>query len=160
MTTPPQQAIWDAIVDIVAEHADGQCEHDSNVCPTMLTASEALAAGIDARTADEQVDTVRWLIRQLHSTNLTNALTESQDHGYSIAVSSAFNIAESGGLIAGMFYIADASGNPRLGDAAELIMRALGTAGSVRTAAAILPALVSALRHRRQQMAAPVRSTR
>lgn len=159
MTTPPQQAIWDALVDAIAAHAEQKCPSDGHDCPEMRNLAAALAAAFDNLPAEDAMANLRWLIEQLHDTNCANSRTASEDAGHPAAAMTAFNIAETGGLLAALLYISHAQSDTELDDAATLIIRTLGDAAIHRTVAAIIPALLQAGKTRHHQMAAPIRST-
>lgn len=161
MTHPHHQAIWDATVDAVTGHAEQPCKSRSGLdCPHMQRLADALSTAMDGRNIDEQIDVITWLVDQLTATQLTNAQTESEDHGHRVAIGAGFDISEAGGFLAGMLYIARAGHNPELRDATLTILRTLGDTAAFRTVAAIMPALMQSASLRHRQMTRPVAGTR
>lgn len=161
MTHPHHQAIWDATVDAVTGHADQPCGVRKGIhCPHMQSLADALSTAMDGRDVDEQIEVITWLIDQLAVTQLTNAQTESEDHGHLIAVGSGFDVSEAGGLLAGMLYLSRVGHNPELRDAALTILRTLGDTAAFRTVAAVMPALMRSATIRHRQMTRPVAGTR
>jgi hypothetical protein len=160
MTTPPQQAIWDATVEAVAGHRERPCNSAAKLCPHMQGLATALSAAFDNQSSEDALANLRWLVTRLHEVNCDNSRTASEDAGRPAVSMSALNIAETGGLLAALLYISHAQGDTELDDAATLIIRTLGEASVNRAVAAIMPTLLHATATRHQQMAAPIRSTR